>query len=298
MKRPPRDRHADAFFQFLEVERNVSPRTLVNYRHALAEFRKTVPEPAWRELTADHFRRYLFACGKREMARPTIRLHFASLRTFFKFLTQRYGLRDNPLTEVQLPKLEKKLPLFLSAQQIEELLSAPLRVERSARAPRWMPARDAAILELFYSSGLRLAELVALDVKDVDIFSESVRVLGKGRKERVVPVGAPALEAIQRYRQAARVETGPLFISKVRRRIAAANVWLAVRRYLPHTSIPVRISPHKLRHSFATHLLDAGADLRSVQSLLGHASLSTTQIYTHVTTERLKKAYDQAHPRA
>ena len=270
----------------------------MNYRHALAEFRKTVPEPAWRELTADHFRRYLFALSKRELARPTIRLHFAALRTFFKFLTQRHGLRDNPLTEVQLPKLEKKLPLFLNAQQIDELLSAPLRVERQSRAPRWMPARDAAILELFYSSGLRLAELVALDVKDVDIFSESVRVLGKGRKERVVPVGAPALEAIQRYRQAARVETGPLFLSKVRRRIAAANVWLAVRRYLPHTSIPVRISPHKLRHSFATHLLDAGADLRSVQSLLGHASLSTTQIYTHVTTERLKKVYDQAHPRA
>ena len=298
MKRPLRDRHADAFFQSLEVERNVSPRTLVNYRHALAEFRKAVPEPAWRELTADHFRRYLFACAKREMARPTIRLHFAALRTFFKFLTQRHGLRDNPLTEVQLPKLEKKLPLFLNAQQIDELLSAPLRVERQSRAPRWMPARDAAILELFYSSGLRLAELVALDVKDVDIFSESVRVLGKGRKERIVPVGAPALEAIQRYRQAARVETGPLFLSKVRRRIAATNVWLAVQRYLPHTSIPIRISPHKLRHSFATHLLDAGADLRSVQSLLGHASLSTTQIYTHVTTERLKKAYDQAHPRA
>ena len=298
MKRPPRDRHADAFFQFLEVERNVSPRTLVNYRHALAEFRKAVPEPAWRELTADHFRRYLFAMSKREMARPTIRLHFAALRTFFKFLTQRHGLRNNPLTEVQLPKLEKKLPLFLNAQQIDELLSAPLRVEKQPQAPHWQAVRDAAILELFYSSGLRLAELVALDVKDVDIFSESVRVLGKGRKERVVPVGAPALEAIQRYRQAARVETGPLFLSKVRRRIAAANVWLAVRRYLPHTSIPVRISPHKLRHSFATHLLDAGADLRSVQSLLGHASLSTTQIYTHVTTERLKKAYDLAHPRA
>ena len=298
MKRPPRDRYADAFFQSLEVERNVSPRTLVNYRHALAEFRKTVPEPAWRELTADHFRRYLFALAKREMARPTIRLHFAALRTFFKFLMQRHGLTANPLAEVQLPKLEKKLPLFLNAQQIDELLSAPLRVERSKRAPRWMPARDAAILELFYSSGLRLAELVALDVKDVDVFSESVRVLGKGRKERVVPVGAPALEAIQRYRHEARVEVGPLFISKVRRRIAATNVWLAVRRYLPHTSIPVRISPHKLRHSFATHLLDAGADLRSVQALLGHASLSTTQIYTHVTTERLKKVYDQAHPRA
>ena len=298
MKRSALDPLAELFFESLENERNVSPRTLIIYRHALAEFRKAMPEPAWRELTADHFRRYLFACAKREIARPTIRLHFSALRTFFKYLTQRHGLRDNPLKEVQLPKLEKKLPLFLSAAQIDELLSAPLRVEPQKQAPHWMPARDAAILELFYSSGLRLAELVGLDVKDVDVFSETVRVLGKGRKERVVPVGVPALEAIQRYRQAARVEVGALFLSKVRRRISATNVWLAMRRYLPHTSIPVRVSPHKLRHSFATHLLDAGADLRSVQSLLGHASLSTTQIYTHVTTERLKKAYDDAHPRA
>ena len=251
MKRPPRDRHADAFFQFLEVERNVSPRTLVNYRHALAEFRKTVPEPAWRELTADHFRRYLFALSKREMARPTIRLHFAALRTFFKFLTQRHGLRGNPLTEVQLPKLEKKLPLFLNAQQIEELLSAPLRVERSTRAPRWMPARDAAILELFYSSGLRLAELASLTVRDVDIFNETVRVMGKGRKERIVPVGALALEAIQKYRQAARVEVGPLFINKSRKRISTRSIWLSLRRYLAFAEIPLTVSPHKLRHSFA-----------------------------------------------
>jgi integrase/recombinase XerC len=298
LKRPARDRLADLFFDSLENERNVAQRTLINYRHALAEFRKSVPEPAWRELTADHFRRYLFACAKREMARPTIRLHFAALRTFFKFLAQRHGLVVNPLKEVQLPKLEKKLPLFLNAAQIDELLTAPLRVKPHKQAPHWMPARDAAILELFYSSGLRLAELVGLDVKDVDVFSESVRVLGKGRKERVVPVGAPALESIQRYRHEARVEAGPLFLSKVRKRISPGNVWLVLRRYLPHTGIPVGVSPHKLRHSFATHLLDAGADLRSVQSLLGHASLSTTQIYTHVTTERLKKAYDDAHPRA
>ncbi len=298
MKTPKRDRLAEAFFEALENERNVSPRTLVNYRHALARFREAMPEPGWRELTADDFRRYLFACSKREMARPTIRLHFAALRTFFKYLTQRHGLKSNPLADVQLPKLEKKLPHFLNAQQIAALLAAPLQMERQKQAPAWMPARDAAILELFYSSGLRLAELVSLDVKDVDVFSESVRVLGKGRKERVVPVGAPALEAIQRYRHEARVETGPLFISKVRRRLRATNVWLVVQRYLAHAGIAVRVSPHQLRHSFATHLLDAGADLRSVQSLLGHASLSTTQIYTHVTTERLKKVYDQAHPRA
>jgi site-specific recombinase XerD len=146
-----------------------------------------------------------------------------------------------------------------------------------------MPQRDIAIMELFYSSGLRLAELAALNVAHVDLITESVRVLGKGRKERVVPVGVPALEAIQRYRHAARVDSGPLFLSKLRRRLSVRSIWLLLKRYLPHTSIPVNVSPHKLRHSFATHLLDAGADLRSVQSLLGHASLSTTQIYTHVT---------------
>ncbi|HZJ16892.1 MAG TPA: tyrosine recombinase XerC, partial [Chthoniobacteraceae bacterium] len=257
-----------------------------------------VAAPGWKELIADHFRRHLFECSKRGLARPTIRLHFAALRTFYKFLSQRHGLTVNPLKEVQLPKLEKKLPLVLTAKQIDELLSAPVRVEKSKRAPVWMPARDAAILELFYSSGLRLAELVSLNVEHVDPFTESVRVLGKGRKERVVPVGAPALQAIQKYRQEAGVHVGPLFLSKVRKRLRPQNVWLLVRRYLPHTSIPVNVSPHKLRHSFATHLLDAGADLRSVQSLLGHASLSTTQIYTHVTVERLKKAYDEAHPRA
>jgi integrase/recombinase XerC len=298
LKRPIRDRFTDDFFRFLEVERNASPRTLINYRHALAEFRQTPNLPAWKDLNADHFRRYLFECGKRGMARPTIRLHFAALRTFYRFLTERHGLQDNPLKEVQLPKLEKKLPLVLTAKHIDELLTAPLRVAKSGRAPVWMPARDAAILELFYSSGLRLAELVALEVSHVDVYSESVRVLGKGRKERVVPVGAPALAAIQKYRQEAGVHTGPLFISKLRRRLARENVWLVLKRYLPHTSIPVQVSPHQLRHSFATHLLDAGADLRSVQSLLGHASLSTTQIYTHVTIERLKTAYDEAHPRA
>ncbi len=161
-----------------------------------------------------------------------------------------------------------------------------------------MPQRDAAIMEVFYSSGLRLAELASLNVSDLDIYTESVRVLGKGRKERVCPVGAPALQAVSRYRAAANVHSGALFLNKARRRISPRSIWLILKRYLRHTSIPIALSPHKLRHSFATHLLDNGADLRSVQALLGHASLSTTQIYTHVTTERLKRAYAEAHPRA
>jgi len=254
--------------------------------------------PEWLDCSPVHFREFLFACMKEGKARTYIRLLFSALRAFYRFLVERHGLQVNPLLEVQLPKTEKKLPLLLTIKQMEELLSAPGKIERQKQAPAWIAARDAAIMELFYSSGLRLHELVGLNVADIDPYSESVRILGKGRKERVCPVGAPALEAIQAYRQQADVRTGPLFISKLRRRMGARSVWLLLKKYLPHTSIPIALSPHKLRHSFATHLLDNGADLRSVQSLLGHASLSTTQIYTHVTTERLKKAYNEAHPRA
>ena len=234
MKRPDRDRFADDFFRFLEVERNASPRTLINYRHALAELRKTPNLPAWKELTADHFRRYLFDCGKRGIARPTIRLHFAALRTFYKFLTERHGLKDNPLKEVQLPKLEKKLPIVLTQKQIDELLTAPLRVPKSGRAPVWMPARDAAILELFYSSGLRLAELVALDVSGVDVYSESVRVLGKGRR------GADRARGLRRrwrsiqYRQRL-ASTWGRCSSTSTAAYRGKPMWLVLKRYLPHT---------------------------------------------------------------
>ena len=172
------------------------------------------------------------------------------------------------------------------------------QIQKKNQAPAWAISRDADILELFYSSGLRLSELVALDVADVDVYAESVRVLGKGRKERVIPVGDLALQAIQKYRQHAGVHAGPLFISKLRRRISTRSVWVILKKYVENTSIQLPISPHKLRHSFATHLLENGADLRSVQTLLGHANLSTTQIYTHVTVERLKKAYNDSHPRA
>jgi site-specific recombinase XerD len=292
-----RDPLAEEFLRYLGVERNASSRTLKAYRQALTAFRAENKTP-WKKCTVDDFRDYLFAIMKRGQARSYVRLQFSALRTLYQFLAVRKGLRRNPVREVQLPKIEKKLPLVLTRQQIEELLAAPTRVAKNRAAPVWMPLRDVAIMELFYSSGLRLSELAALDVADVDLFTESIRVLGKGRKERVCPVGLPALEAISRYRATGNVHSGPLFINKARRRISTRSIWLILKRYLRHTSIPISISPHKLRHSFATHLLDRGADLRSVQALLGHASLSTTQIYTHVTVERLKKAYADAHPRA
>lgn len=292
-----RDALADEFLRYLTIERNASPRTLKAYREALGAFRAKNKTP-WKKCTVDDFRDYLFAIMKCGQARSYVRLQFSALRTFYQFLSARKGLRTNPVREVLLPKIDKKLPLVLTRQQIDELLAAPLKIDKNRAAPVWMPLRDAAIMELFYSSGLRLSELAGLNVADVDLYTESVRVLGKGRKERICPVGLPALEAISRYRAAANVHAGPLFINKSRRRMSTRSIWLVLKRYLRHTSIPISISPHKLRHSFATHMLDRGADLRSVQALLGHASLSTTQIYTHVTVERLKKAYADAHPRA
>jgi len=291
------DSLVEEFLRYLANERNASPRTQKAYRQALTAF-GVENKRSWKKCTADDCRDYLFALMKRGQARSYVRLQFSALRTFYQFLAARKQLRRNPVREVQLPKLEKKLPLVLTRQQVDELLGAPVREVKSRAAPSWMPLRDVGIMELFYSSGLRLSELAALDVADVDLYTESVRVFGKGRKERVCPVGLPALEAIQRYRAAANVHAGPLFINKARKRMSARSIWLVLKRYVRHTSIPISISPHKLRHSFATHMLDRGADLRSVQALLGHASLSTTQIYTHVTVERLKKAYADAHPRA
>jgi integrase/recombinase XerC len=299
MSRPKKDQLLERYLKYLHVERNASPRTIVAYRHALAQFMEFVADKiSWENCTAQQFRGFLLDCMKKGMARSYVRLTFAALRSFYKYLMEREGFRDNPLREVQLPKMEKKLPIVLSVSQVDELLTVPKKVERQSQAVVWAAARDAAMLELFYSSGLRLSELAALNVADVDTFSETVRVIGKGRKERIVPVGQVALKALQQYRFEANVQAGPLFLSKLKKRISARSIWLMLRKHLSQTSIQLRVSPHKLRHSFATHLLDNGADLRSVQTLLGHVNLSTTQIYTHVTMERVKKVYDDAHPRS
>lgn len=298
MARPARDPLTEAFFTYLEGERNVSPRTLTNYRHALRQFQEFRPAVTWRAATADDFRAFLFELMKRGQSRASTRLTFSALRSFYRFLMERKNLPTNPLASVLLPKAEKQLPAFLTIRQVEDLLAAPLKAPLEKQAPDWVPQRDTAILELLYSCGLRLSEVAALNVSDLDIYSETLRVVGKGSKERVCPVGEPALRAVSAYRQAARVHSGPLFINKMRRRLGATSIWARMKKYIRQTGLPATTSPHKLRHSFATHMLDNGADLRSLQTLLGHASLSTTQVYTHVTTERLKRAYDQSHPRA
>jgi len=296
---PVPDPSLSAFLQYLRVEKNSSERTLANYSHAILKFRDSFSEfPGWFTVSADYFRDYLYECMKSQWARSTIRLHFAALRSFYKYLTRREGLAVNPLLEVQLPKVEKKLPVVLSQEQVITLLEMPFRVEQPKQAATWTAYRDAAILELFYSSGVRLAELAAIDVEDFDLHQECIRVVGKGKKERVCPVGTTAAEAVHTYRNQAKVLEGPLFISKLRRRMTPRAISDIFTKYHALSDIPVDVSPHKLRHSFATHLLDHGADLRSVQTLLGHSSLSTTQIYTHVSIERMKTVYEKTHPRA
>ena len=294
------DHLVDQFVAFQENEKQASPRTIANYTSAIRAFTEWMGDrfTSWAEVTADEYRAYLFELMKQELARNTIRLRFSALRSFHKYLVQRKDFTHNPIAEVQMPKAEKGLPVIISVKQAVALLEAPFNIEHPKQAPNWLPARDAAILELFYSTGMRLSELVSLQVEDIDWPSETLRVIGKGQKERLLPIGRPAIQAMQQYRQQADVHTGALFLSKLRRRITTRAINNLLKKYISAAKIPFDITPHKLRHSFATHLLDNGADLRSVQSLLGHASLSTTQIYTHVTKARLKTEYDKAHPRA
>lgn len=288
------------FMRFLATEKTASALTLRNYRAALAGFRHHMGASFvnWRETTTDDYRAWLFSMMKQNAARSTIRLRFAALRSFFQYLVHRRGFPKSPVAALQLPKAERKLPVVLNLTQMEELLGLPQKLQGEKPRISWLASRDTAILELFYSCGLRISELRMLDVEHVDFLSESLRVVGKGSKERIIPIGGPALTALQRYRQNAVITRGPLFLSSRRTRITQQAIDLLLKKYLQQSSISFTISPHKLRHSFATHLLDAGADLRSVQSLLGHASLSTTQIYTHVTRDRLRQAYDASHPRA
>lgn len=295
----PPDPLIEEFLTFLKVEKNASEHTAANYRRALESCRQDpAGTGAWMTASADDFRRYMFELMKRKLQRATVRLKFAALRSFYVFLAKRKQLAVNPLLDVQSPKLEKKLPVVLTEAQVVQLIEAPRAAAKEQQACAWAAERDWAIIELFYSSGLRRAELAALDVEDIDPFTDTARVMGKGKKERLCPIGGPAMQAIQHYRHKAGVHKGPLFLSKSRQRLSARGINDIVRKRLAESGVAIKASPHKLRHSFATHLLDHGADLRSVQSMLGHASLSTTQIYTHVTTERMKRAYNKAHPRA
>jgi integrase/recombinase XerC len=307
----PQDADLTEFLQQLEHGRGVSPNTIRNYRQALREFKATVPDKSWRELKSADFKSYLYALARSKMGPSTIRLRFAALRTFYKHALREGKVKINPVSDLLLPKLPKRLPVSMSLEQINALLEAPRQLwakeeKRQANGAaknkrgkqNWQMLRDAAWLELFYSAGLRLSELVNLQRADVDLRQGHVRVLGKGRKERLCPLGDIAVKALNEYLDACPHEEDALFVSALGRQLNGRTVQLALKRYLAAAGLDARLSPHKLRHTFATHLLDRGADLRSVQELLGHSQLTTTQIYTSVSVGRLKRVYDQAHPRA
>lgn len=289
------------FIRYMMAERNASRLTLSAYARTLRQFREWMGKrfPGWSECTAEHFRGWLYEAMEEQLKSSTIRLRFAALRSFYNYLVRFGEVSMSPLAEVSLPKARHPLPVHLNLRQMEELLSMPLRVPLDKKCPPWLPYRDAAILELFYSCGVRLSELVSLNANALQSEEGCLRVVGKGRKVRLVPVGDYARAAIERYCEMAGVSgASPLFISRLGRRLTGRAIQLMLEKYLRYSDIPIHISPHKLRHTFATHLLDAGADLRAVQELLGHASLSTTQIYTHVTKSRMKAVYRSAHPRA
>ena len=309
-----RDEGIRNFLQHLTADRGASTCTVRNYQQALREFHRWHQQerrqaPAWTTLQRDDFRGYLRSLGRHHLSRAAIQLRFSALRTFYRFLIRRGLVECSPIKNLSLPKLERRLPRFLTVQQMTDLLKAPSNLSLKERqgpgrpVESDVPARDTAILETLYSCGLRISELCGLRAEDIDWAEQTVRVRGKGKKERLVPIGRPALNAIDGYwKRLPAVPAGPapVFVRSSRKPLALTPRVLArrLKTYLALAGLDPQLTPHKLRHSYATHLLDAGADLRSVQELLGHAHLVTTQGYTHVTTERLKKAYDAAHPRA
>jgi integrase/recombinase XerC len=307
------DKEIARFLEQLEQGRGVSPNTVRNYRQALREFKATLPDKSWWTLTPPDFRAYLYRLARGQKLGPgSVRLRFAALRTFYKQAVREGKMKLNPVADLPLPKMARRLPVFLNQEQVLALLDAPRRLwtkeeKRQAAggkkktrrdAQPWQMLRDVAWLELFYGAGLRLSELVTLRRKNLDLPQGTVRVLGKGRKERLCPLGAPAIRALEAYLNACPFEDEALFVSGRGSRLNGRTVQLALKRYLAAAGLDSRLTPHKLRHTFATHLLDHGADLRSVQELLGHSQLTTTQIYTSVSVERLKRVYDRAHPRA
>jgi integrase/recombinase XerC len=315
---PPkiRDQWIAKFLAHLATDRCAAIYTQRNYRQALEEFFKwhldeRKSNPVWEKLARDDFRSFLRFLGRNNLSRAATALRFSALRTFYKFLMRHNVVESSPIKNLSLPKPEKRLPKFLTKQQMEDLLVAPFKLlekqkeKKTAGRPISTAAalRDVAVLETIYSCGLRISELCGLRADDIDWSQQIVRVRGKGKKERLVPIGNPALMAIQDYWNTQKNPpsgNAPIFFSETKLHSPLAPIQLSRRLkiYLAFAGLDPKLTPHKLRHSYATHLLDAGADLRSVQELLGHAHLITTQVYTHVTTERLKKAYDAAHPRA
>jgi integrase/recombinase XerC len=300
----------EPFVEYLAKERRYSRYTVRNYRQAFEDFYRWL---ATEKLAEEVFERGNFAAlgkrvvrdfvieAQRRFDRRTLHNHVSGLRAFFKFWLMCGKVARNPFVGVPLPKLEKRLPQFLTEEQMARLLNGPQRLLENETIDAFSAWRDRLAMELLYGGGLRVSEVVGLNYGDVDMGSGVARVLGKGRKERLCPLGRVALAVLKKFlTEFARDSSvgAPVLITVRHERMNARAVQLMLKRYLALAELPSKISPHKLRHSYATHLLNAGADLRVVQELLGHASLNTTQVYTHVSVARLKEIYSRAHPRA
>ena len=283
------------FFQYLEIERNASIHTLDNYRRDIRGFLQFVDESSPADIKPNKVRYWLAQFHNENYSKPTRARKLSALKSFFRYLVREGYMESNPAAGIASPKKGKKLPQFLDKKKITILLDAPSQ-------DNLLGLRDRAIMETLYSGGIRVGELVQLDNNDIDFIAEALKVKGKGKKERIVPVGKPAVNAIKKYLD----ERGPaadrndraVFLNRAKKRLSTRQVQRIIKKYMKMASLPGHITPHALRHSFATHMLDNGADLRAVQELLGHKSIATTQIYTHITPERLKQVYDKAHPRA
>ncbi|TYO97911.1 tyrosine recombinase XerC [Desulfallas thermosapovorans] len=299
--------YMDGFFVYLQTEKNASPHTVKSYDDDLYDgltfFARFMGREDYNihpgQITKELFRSYLADMRARRKSGATIARRVSTWRSFFKYLCREGVLEDNPLSGISIPKRDRKLPLFLAEADMARLVECPQR-------QKLLGARDRAVLETLYGAGIRVSELVGINIGDVDLSRGTVKITAKGDRERLAPLGGFALDALRYYmhqvrplliaRKKGRQEA--LFVNSKGGRLTDRGVRWLVKQYVQQLQLQAKISPHTFRHSYATHLLDRGADLRSVQELLGHARLSTTQIYTHLSKERIKRVYDQCHPRS
>ena len=302
MKQESLQHYIHAFAGHLREERRLSENTVRSYQRdlkLLQAFCQSLGITQWQSLANHQLRQFVADAHRAGISGKTLQRRLSSIRTFYNYLAREGLVKQNPALSISAPKTMQKLPKTLDTDQVARLLNV--------RSSKWHTVRDLAILELFYSSGLRLSELTNTNLTDVDWDDATIRVLGKGNKERVLPVGSHALAAMQKWlkirahlplKKQALVDESALFVSEQGRRISPRNVQSRIKHWTRSQNIPGNVHPHMLRHSFASHMLESSGDLRAVQELLGHADISTTQIYTHLDFQHLAEVYDKAHPRA
>jgi integrase/recombinase XerD len=301
------DANIQEFLDYLIAEKGSSDNTIAAYRNDLTQFHAFVSQPGqldeegiWEDLTRDHLINYILYLKEREYASATVARKVAATKSFCHFLLRTGVILDDPAEDLDSPRVKKQLPQTLSPEEVDRLLALPAEAGRGPKA-----LRDTALLELLYATGMRVSEIAHLSLDDIDLTNGTVRCVGKGSKERVMPIYPKAIEAVQDYLENGRAallgedpDERTLFLNPRGEQLTRQGLWLIIKSYARELGLEDRVTPHTLRHSFATHMLDGGAGLREVQKLLGHANISTTQIYTHVSRERLRQVYDEAHPRA